>query len=188
MKNTKAHRQALEIMRKSGCDKDAYEDCESIRKIIKDIRMFLNEKWNEKLKQKYIDADLKAIADEILAISKAEGAKRRKSAKKRYMSCWETDDSCDGSYYSSLEDAAGTALSTLENWAVDEHLELQRKIDCGEITEQEAVDDWNYMIYSCMTWVMIFDKDKNDYVDYWYPSQKECEEHLWKTMDKWTTA
>lgn len=187
MKNTKLHRIALDILRRAGCEKTAYttKDIKNFydgneNTVADEITDFLNEERNADLKKRATGIAATEIVHELIAIGDAEEAKKPKM---KWVATWDTPNFSDGIECRTLNEAKGHVLSCLEGWAIDTQRELCDKVQSGEMTREEAVDEWNYMICNYSAWVYRAGCDCDEV--YWEPSKKELKEVFWQEVTEW---
>ena len=181
MKNTMAHRDALMLLKREGCERTAYslygED--EIPRIVDDLKKYMGRKKQDGL---VLRAPLEDIARELVKIGKAAEAKKPKL---KWLAQWETDNCSDGIECRTLGEAKGNTLSCLEGWVVDTTMELCDDVRSGRKTRQEALDDWNYMYWNYSACVMKRNTETGEFEDYWFPSDKECEEIGMRELSEW---
>lgn len=150
---------ARKILSEHRCDEYTYGD-ETAETILKDIK----EEYPNGMQFPYVE-----VANAIKRISKPKMIER-----KPFCVVWNTDSFCDGMECDTFEEAKGIALETLINWEMEEFSAWKS----AEPTEKES-EDWDYMIYNCESFVLKYDADKDEYEDYWYPSDEELDEIGW---------
>lgn len=104
------------------------------------------------------------VANAILEISRA-----RPIVRKPWLCIFDTDCSCDGVECDTLEEAQSYAEDCLVEWATEE---MSKWEDINNPTEEE-IDDYDYMIYNCASYVQKYDEWTDKYEDYWYPDEEK---------------
>lgn len=74
-----------------------------------------------------------------------------------YRCIYDGDSFIDGIACNTLDEAQYTAVSILEDW-------LSEAVNLSD-------DDFNMMIYNCMTWVEEEDPETGELEDVWYPTE-----------------
>lgn len=106
-------------------------------------------------------------------------SKRCEMEKKRYTMIYDTDSFCDGIEYDSFEAAMCDAEDTLCNWQADQMVSGKYSEDPREWTEKQ-IDDWDYMIYNCSTYVLDNETGEETYPE--YPTSWVTHDELIKMM------
>lgn len=186
MKNTKAHRIALWLLKRYGCKRDAYSEADkfgfTVKSVSKDIRRALREKGSSDARKKIGDVPIESIAEELLAIGAAAEKPKRK---KKWIACFEFEHGTEGVECTSFEEAKGLCLSCLEGWVADMTMELCDNVRSGKLTREEAVYAWNCMYYNCYTVVMRLNEESGEYEDYFFPSDRMCKRVGWVEIKEW---
>ncbi len=154
---------AKKILKDSGCDIYSYGNSEMREFLLQDLK----EAYPDGMEYPYID-----VANAILAISKP-----RPIVRKKYKLIYNTENDTDGIEYDSLEMAKDAAIEILVEWMIEE----QTKWKNGEPTEEQK-NDWNYMVHNCYVEVFKYNKDMDEYEEYWEPSYEDEKEIGWEEL------
>ncbi len=113
---------------------------------------------------------------------------------KKYIVIWNTESCCDstGIEFTSLEAAKNEAKDILYGWMSDEQMNWtvmvsQNGKEYKLVPTEKQIEDWDYMIYNCYTYIRELDKDGNiiddEDCEYWL-SDEEYEDLGWMEWSK----
>lgn len=149
MKNLENY--AKKILTDAGCDIYTYGSDGMDAHIMDDLK----EAFPDGMDFPYID-----VANAILSMSRPRPIER-----KPYKVSWETDNCCDCFYADSLKAAEYAAEDTLIEWMME--------------AQDDSDDDWNYMIYNCGVSVLEYNKETDEYEEFWSPSEADLKNIGW---------
>lgn len=156
---------AMRILADNGCDCYTYGG-ESGETIVKDLK----EAYPDGMEHGYGYVE---VANAILQISRVKPIKRSP-----YHMIYDGDSFCDGVDCESYEEAKDQAEECLVNWMVEERETWK---DIFNPTEKE-LDNYNYMICNCCTWIEKYNPATDTYEEYGGLSYEDEERIGWKEL------
>ena len=150
---------ARKILAEHGCDEYTYGD-ESAETVLNDLK----KEYPNGMGLPYVE-----VANAIKRISKPHLIER-----KPFLAWYTTDSFSDAMGCDTFEEAKEVVFETLINWEMEEFSGWES----AEPTENE-IENWDYMIYNCESFVQKYNADTDEYEDYWYPSDDELDEIGW---------
>lgn len=161
---------ATKLLVDAGCVLWCYAD--DYDNALKDINYLINEEGMR------FDFPAEDVAHALVEIA-AENPKPEEPPK-RFIMLYDTDSCCDGTYHETLEEALEAAKETLIFWGQCEVSDKGWNFDDKGIPHptEEQIEDWDYMIMNCGTYVIEKDDDGNTIEEY-YLSDDDLEEIGW---------
>lgn len=135
--------------------------------------------WNENTKRKWLYhlIDVREVFGLEWIEGKRHGITWMEYEPLPYDTIWDGDSFIDGQKHESLESAICDAEDTLCQWMADEMWgwEFDEKTGFPKPT-QEQIENWDYMIYNCGSYVVPFDYEIGEYA--------EIDDAVWPRTDE----
>jgi len=87
-----------------------------------------------------------------------------------YKVIWDNGECCDGFECDTFEEAEARVWDIYDGWAEAMYYELVNK-DFSD----EALEDWNRMIFECWVEIYEYDPDTDRYEECWFPPDADFE-------------